>query len=602
MNTTRQASRPTGHVPFRINGRVSTREQERISQRYADTQKKVRDFKATNMPVDAGRELNQFEAKERFAHLLQDDQSKKIKNAVGFHAAKGLGDARKLLGGRNYDLAKAKTFFEAWAALPDGDKKGLPFRDELDAWAKNFMEATDGITVVHTETDDDHPELPERGDIAAQNGSAIMNPAPRRLLGGKRGAARAIESRFGKRLSKALSKLKAGSANVFGNVPVGDQYAVAIDGGAGEKPTLVVSGAGPNLNHYTGLGPKLPRLKGKGQPSRREEAQLHQAYRNYFQAVLDYNKQAPENQRIKELSLLGISSGIFGYPKAEVAKIAMQEWCRFRTMNPGFRAKFFVKDDREMSNALKDNFGVEVVALKGMPEAYKKYGPAEKRFCESRVGFEKIQKTQEGVNPLAVDRGRNAEDRRAAILLRLVTVANFIVRFENFDRDGGLDTYRKMLLEWDTSKNGALSKELHDGTKGLLRNFATQLKTGKQFVEAPPLLDKHPASFMRSARQLDDFYREHRLGFVGLGDLRALECENPFTCKADVDEFINHMKESVNLMRQFVRSNNWTAKEIGESFLENRRSIKNGADPRAANPEEFDASKAATLAVFGLSV
>ena len=125
-----------------------------------------------------------------------------------------------------------------------------------------------------------------KGDITEESVDAIVNAANSYLKHGG-GVAGAIVRKGGQVIQKECDEI--------GPVPVGE----AVLTGAGSLPARFVIHA---------VGPQW----GEGN----EDEKLKRAVQNSLRIAAEYN--------LKKISLPAISSGIFGFPKAECAKVILQ--------------------------------------------------------------------------------------------------------------------------------------------------------------------------------------------------------------------------------------------------------------------------------------
>lgn len=148
-----------------------------------------------------------------------------------------------------------------------------------------------------------------KGDITALATDAIVNPANEALiLGG--GVAGAIARRGGPSIQEECSRL--------GGTPVG-------------TAVLTTGGRLPARHVIHAVGPRW----GEGD----EEQKLGDATR----AVL----RVAEAHGIRSLALPAVSTGIFGYPLAEAARIIVSSVCEYLAVHPGAldRVVFCLFDD-----------------------------------------------------------------------------------------------------------------------------------------------------------------------------------------------------------------------------------------------------------------
>lgn len=144
------------------------------------------------------------------------------------------------------------------------------------------------------------------GDITQQNTEAIVNAANNSLLGGA-GVDGAIHRAAGPALlaeCRALGGCETGEAK--------------LTGGCGLKAKYVIHAVGPV---YSQAGRKAPEL-------------LAGAYRNSLRLA--------SKQGIKTIAFPSISTGAYGYPVAEAARIALDTVTDYLLDHPGIQVVRFV--------------------------------------------------------------------------------------------------------------------------------------------------------------------------------------------------------------------------------------------------------------------
>ena len=152
-----------------------------------------------------------------------------------------------------------------------------------------------------------------KGDITKQTTDAIVNAANTRLAPGG-GVAGAIHGAAGPKLweeCKSLHGCHTGEAK--------------ITNGYDLKSKHVIHTVGPV---YSG--------------SKQDEAQLASCYKNSLNLAAKYN--------LKSISFPAISTGIFGYPLKEAARVALKTtriW--LQTHEPGLLIQFVLYDDNALT-------------------------------------------------------------------------------------------------------------------------------------------------------------------------------------------------------------------------------------------------------------
>lgn len=154
-----------------------------------------------------------------------------------------------------------------------------------------------------------------RGDITTIEADAIVNAANTSLLGGG-GVDGAIHRRGGKQILEDCMKIRARQD--------GCKVGEAVITRAGNLPAKhVIHTVGPVWNGGNSNEPTL----------------LANAYRNSLQLAIDHG--------LSSIAFPNISTGIYGYPKEEAAKIAFNEVSRFISNTKSITHLIFVCFDTE---------------------------------------------------------------------------------------------------------------------------------------------------------------------------------------------------------------------------------------------------------------
>jgi len=154
-----------------------------------------------------------------------------------------------------------------------------------------------------------------KGDITRIEADGIVNAANSRLAGGG-GVDGAIHKAGGKSIMEELDHLR----DLRGGCPTGE----AVITRAGNLPaSYVIHAVGPIWEGGTG----------------NEAGKLASAYSNSLKLADQY--------KLKTLSFPNISTGIYGYPKKEAARIAIQTVMEFGKSNTDPERVIFVCYDEE---------------------------------------------------------------------------------------------------------------------------------------------------------------------------------------------------------------------------------------------------------------
>lgn len=307
---------------------------------------------------------------ERFAHMPPSTQARLMEELmkhgdVSFMAVEAF-QALVSKDGGSFDIDAAMEFAQAWdKAKANGSDvvSKFGFGPKIDECVNALLTlkyrahfyASDKVDFKKGETID------PKGDLAAQEG-AILNAASRKGLG-KSGASLSLQRAFGKKFTEPQKTLYAKHTNLVGNAPVGEEaYVVPID-----EDKAVVSVAGPNHKHHTGLGFKVPRLSHWLNPnkvSQSQEEKLRTSYETYFKGV--------ETTGFDEAPMVPISGNVFGIPAPECAQIAVESIVRNAVMNPERQYKMFTVNAAGLTKEFKDRFdkiGVGTTHLEAVPAA-----------------------------------------------------------------------------------------------------------------------------------------------------------------------------------------------------------------------------------------
>jgi len=400
------ASRGTEtHKPF-----CYSTEKTRDSTREAGLEQKKLDIERT-LDKEVERVMPRFQADhaiEQFSYRMFNPEMTCVARALGFSESEvpkfqeDIKEFQKFVrGDNNCDLNKVRSFASHWSAASKEDRDGLrarveghkevtdkvtgegevevevevttpcPWFDEIDKRVSRFMQASEKISVFHTQFDPKTQTVAGEFDIAKQSG-AIINAASRTGWGAS-GAAKAIQNALNKVFKKTTLALYKQHTNIFGNAQVGKQAFVVpvtqdmLHEGDPRKSetTVVVSVAGPNLNSLSFKFKSL--FMSKEDVNAWQEKKLRLAIRTALAAVEEYNEKCPD-QAVTEIAMTPISTGKFGYPKREGALVLVDELSRFMTRQGTIESvQVLIVNDPGMKVALDDAFApMDIRCQKGL--------------------------------------------------------------------------------------------------------------------------------------------------------------------------------------------------------------------------------------------